>query len=435
MYNKPKVTTGWETTNPNGFKIICQREITLIRLGVLFQPEHQVLSSSAQRTIAPPALQAPGPFGDLLAHTGAPTLTKTIHLLLSARGFPILSCLNSKQGERGRNTAEGRGERTPHPERWHYLLGGTPQLVRNGHSIRWPGKEMWGTGRNRDSCRPPPETPGSTEGGGLPPSPTERGRPGARRRPPGEAQGTVPIRGRSQGGRETSSSHRKPPEGGSNFPPPGTECPQPAGQERGSSGLPHTPPAPRAPRRPAAPRRPSHPATCSSLRPSAISINVSSCPPRARGPPSVLPGGGGSPRGRGSRRPGPGVLRPFGAPPAGTRPAPPRAAFPRSVRSLAPATGIIKQKNFCKLSSPGTRGFLKPGPPPLRTCARPGSEAGAGRRGADEGTPRFPGRPWVRRSARRGPVPPRALSGLPSPATLSPPQAKKLVVTSGASAV
>lgn len=150
--------------------------------------------------------------------------------------------------------------------------------------------------------------------------------------------------------------------------------------------------------------------------------SILTCPPVPKGPRAAL----GSSRRRGSpqdrdysgRRPS--IFRPFGAPAAGTRTAPPRVAFPRSVCSLAPAPELIKQKNFCKLSSPNTRGFHKSGPPVLRTCIQSSRKAGVGRWCAVEGTPKFPGRPWVSRRARRAPVPLQALSGFPSPGTLSP---------------
>lgn len=150
--------------------------------------------------------------------------------------------------------------------------------------------------------------------------------------------------------------------------------------------------------------------------------SILTCPPVPKGPRAALGSSRrrGSPQGRDHSGRRPSIFRPFGAPAAGTRTAPPRVAFPRRVCSLAPATEIIKQKNFCKLSSPNTRGFHKSGPPLLRTCIQSSRKAGVGRWCAVEGTPKFPGRPWVSRRARRAPVPWQALSGFPSPGTLSP---------------
>lgn len=107
-------------------------------------------------------------------------------------------------------------------------------------------------------------------------------------------------------------------------------------------------------------------------------------------------------------------------------PARPRTALPPGVGYLDTATGSVKQKNFCKLSSLDTHRFLKSGPHLPRTCIPVSPElafhvAGVGGWYAEEGTPKFPGHPWVSGDAQSGCDAWRAQSGLPSRATLSSP--------------
>lgn len=95
------------------------------------------------------------------------------------------------------------------------------------------------------------------------------------------------------------------------------------------------------------------------------------------------------------------------------------------------------------------KGFLKLSPispePAFNRVGKLAWGLGGGGWCAGEGTPKFPGRLRVSGSARRGPVPSQPYPGFLSPATLphrsfpatkqDPPTAKKLGVTSGASAV
>lgn len=90
---------------------------------------------------------------------------------------------------------------------------------------------------------------------------------------------------------------------------------------------------------------------------------MSSCPLGLAGcPPPLHEGRGAANRDSSGRRLG--ILE--DAPPH--PPARPRTALPSGVGYLAPATGSVKQKNFCKLSSPDTHRFLKSGPHLPRTC-------------------------------------------------------------------
>lgn len=77
--------------------------------------------------------------------------------------------------------------------------------------------------------------------------------------------------------------------------------------------------------------------------------------------------------------------------------------FPRSVCSVAPATGNVKQKNFCKLSPLDTRGFLKSGPHLPRACIQLSRKASVGTWCAEEGTSKFTGRPGSRGARGRDP--------------------------------
>lgn len=109
---------------------------------------------------------------------------------------------------------------------------------------------------------------------------------------------------------------------------------------------------------------------------------------------------------------------------------------------------LVSQGFFYSLDfflSLDTRGSLKSGPHLPRTCTQSSRKAGVEGWCTEEGTPKFPGHPWSRRAREAEPFPrgPDPGSPLLPPFPLRPsrttqqdqPRAKKLGVTSGASAV
>lgn len=171
---------------------------------------------------------------------------------------------------------------------------------------------------------------------------------------------------------------------------------------------------------------------------------MSSCPLGLAGcPPPLHEGRGAANRDFSGRRLG--ILE--DAPPH--PPARPRTALPSGVGYLAPATGSVKQKNFCKLSSPDTHRFLKSGPHLPRTCIPVSRNLHSTSRAWGDGMRRkgpqsFQVIPGSRGTRRADPMPgvpcPGSCPGPPFPLRPSDhaarrPEPKKLGVTSGALAV